>query len=376
MTLYGVEWTFTVGDYRFEIGFDSGNECGLDQRDVYVSRRVPIQSVDLALFTGSRLLAAYRGPDGEERRRAFDDEVAQARARAQEPHATPHAQHASANAKSGAKRLRREAHRRERQAVRQVEAALAQQLSALPRECFDLDQLAAGVARFEDPRPLRTFYFEEVNESHMRNFGRKYATDGAYRAQVDAGETSWAARNALFVRNLTALHQDPNRAKVSSHQWQATTVELWRWMGQHAATITALPEYLHLQQIDSIQAPSATELDPEVRAAVAAWNLVPGVETRFSCQGVSGVVTFGGRRIVVPSHHEALAYIQFAHLEEPVASVVVDFASGFLAVRILWAYEARSIFRLLSAGSAENVRFRLESERLAHEVRQRMLADP
>lgn len=82
MTLYGVEWTFTVGDYRFEIGFDSGNECGLDQRDVYVSRRVPIQPVDLALFTGSRLLAAYRGPDGEDRRRAFDDEVAQARSRA------------------------------------------------------------------------------------------------------------------------------------------------------------------------------------------------------------------------------------------------------------------------------------------------------
>lgn len=364
MTLYGVEWTFKAGDYRFEIGFDSGNECGLDQRDVYVSERVPIQSIDLATLPGPQLLAAYRGSDGEERRRVFDAEMAQAR--------TSHDQHVKA--KANARRPRRQARQGERQAIREVERALARQLSALPRDCFDLDQLASAVVRFENPRFLRAFYFEEVNESHIRNFGHKYATDGAYRAQVDAGATPWAARNALFVRNLTALHQDSEHAMLSAHQWQATAVELWRWIDRHAATITALPEYQDLQQIDSAQLPSATALDPEIRAAVAAWNVVPGVETRFSCQGVTGIVTWGGRRIVVPSHHEALAYIQFAHLEEPVTSVVVDLAPAFPAVRIVWGHEARSIFRLVSASSAENVRFRLESTQLAHEVRQRMPA--
>src|SRR5437588_12767752 len=40
---------------------------------------------------------------------------------------------------------------------------------------------------------------------HTRNFCRKFALDEAYRKLVLAGETRWARRNALFVRNLLSV---------------------------------------------------------------------------------------------------------------------------------------------------------------------------
>ena len=36
MTFAGTEWAYAIGPYQFAAWFDSGNTCGLDQRDLVV----------------------------------------------------------------------------------------------------------------------------------------------------------------------------------------------------------------------------------------------------------------------------------------------------------------------------------------------------
>src|SRR5262245_27194579 len=39
MTIYGIESTWTIGDYRFEVAYDSGGGCGLDERTIWWQQR-------------------------------------------------------------------------------------------------------------------------------------------------------------------------------------------------------------------------------------------------------------------------------------------------------------------------------------------------
>jgi len=236
---------------------------------------------------------------------------------------------------------------------------------------------AAG--RFDEPRRLRSFYFGDASERHIAHFVHQYATDRAYRAEVDAGTTTWAVRDALFERNAHALVDSPAGLAASGRRggWAALAETWWRWIGAHAAAIAALPEYRRLQQLDTAQDPHATELDPEIAASVVAWNDVPGVVTRFSCQGVSGTLAYEGRRLLVPSYHEPLAYIQFARHHEPVASLVEELAPAYPDVALSWGVgtDPRCIHRLLSVGSDHHVGFRAASAQLASAVLARVRAD-
>src|SRR5215813_8480947 len=70
-------------------------------------------------------------------------------------------------------------------------------------------------------------------------------------------------------------------------------------------------------------------------AAVAAWNALSGVATRFSCQGVSGLVTYKGRQILVVSPHEACAYTEFASIANAAAGAVYDLAADYPTISVV-----------------------------------------
>jgi hypothetical protein len=385
MTLYDMEWKVQHGAYRFEIWFDSGNECGLDQRDVFVRERTPIERVPLKSIPGRRLLAAYRGADRAAREAAFAEAVAQLEARFAPALQTP--AQASASVQPHAqldKEQRRQRNRQRRhlqkqrhaarveqgQATQRLEEALRKELAALPQDQFDLEQLAYHVQRFDDGHFLRSFYFEEVNDAHIRNFVRKYAEDSSYRTAVDAGTTPWARRNALFTRNLWI-----------ERPTDAAAERLWRWFCEHAEAILALPEYVSLQARDSAFDPDTSrEYDPEIRAAVAAWNRVPGVQTRWSCQGVSGVVVFQGHEIYAATPHVARAYVEFAAFSELAANAVRDLAPDYPTLEVQesvhrtgagnatdWQVE-RSVSTLRSLTATANLAFRQDCVRLAEAV--------
>lgn len=381
MTFHAVEWNAHYGPYRFEVWFDSGNECGLEQRDVYVRERTPIERVPLTSVPGRLLLTAYRGADRAAREVAFGEAVAQVEAQFAPALQTP--AQASALAQPPAqqdkaqrrrkKKQRRAAQMEQGRAIQALVEALRKELAVLPREQFDLERLALQVERYDETRFLRSFYFDEVNESHIRNFCRKYATVPAYRAEVDAGTTPWARRNALFVRNLLAM---PPTTELAAER-------LWGWLCDHAEAILALPDYARLQQCDTAFDPQMSrEYDPEIRAAVAAWNQVSGVETRWSCQGVSDVVTYHGHQVFAVTPHVAHAYIEFATFSAPAADAVRTLAPSYPTVQIVEETRLsgagndrqteRSIVQIQSTAPTANLAFRQDCIRLAEEVRQRL----
>jgi len=124
MTLYGVEETYHFGEFKFEVGFDSGFETGLDQRDVWVT--------------------------------------------------------------------------------------------GLPVERDENDK----------SRHLRAFYFDEVNNTHIRAFCKKFAEDAEYREQCLAQTTDWAIRNALFYRNI-GMVETPAMQSLHGEQ------NLWGFLKEH-----------------------------------------------------------------------------------------------------------------------------------------------
>ena len=202
-------------------------------------------------------------------------------------------------------------------ALQRLEVEFARrELWPLDRRWFDRDMLQAQSRVYSEEFPLRDFYFEEANYPHIRNFCHKFALDEAYRQQVLAGETRWAKRNALFVRN-PALAGRRRRAALERAGLRAPGARVFRWVDAHVEEIRALPEYQRLEEEDSAFQPSAGELDPLIRQAVEALNRIPGVSTQFSCQGVSGKVRFEGRELLVVSPHEQYAYVSFSELRWP-----------------------------------------------------------
>jgi len=121
----------------------------------------------------------------------------------------------------------------------------------------------------------------------------------------------------------------------------------------------SLPQYQHIQAIESQFEPKYQELDPEIRQAVERFNQVPGVKTQFSCQGVTGMVEFQGITFLVVSPHERLAYITFAEFPYSIEVKLREHLTAYSAAR----YENK---RLLSSGN--NVAFRENVVRIAEQL--------
>ncbi len=208
MTLYGVERTFRYDPFRLQIAYDSGNEIGLEQRDIHWSEK---QS------------------DG----------------------------------------------------------------------------------KWTEPKFLRSFYFDDVRLNYMQNFCKKFAENSAYRSVCLAGTTDWSVRDALFRRNL-GWEYFQERMVIEMLGDEEKTYQFFK---KHWQAIVRLPEYQRIQQLDTQFIPSPTILDPEIAPVVYEFNQIPGVKTRFSCQGVSGTVEYEGLDILVVSPHARLGFIWFEALD-------------------------------------------------------------
>ncbi len=361
-------------NYRFVVEFDSGSETGSNQLTVWVAEKLDIVTVPLKQFVVAQLLSALVEPERSrlhaalaEERRACRQPFEQEIANLQQPFSAAgekREQKLPEKVKRKARKLREQM----KSDLQRLEVEFARrELWPLDRQCYDLHILQAHSRAYGEEFSLRNFYFEEANDPHIRNFCRKFALDEAYRKLVLAGETRWARRNALFVRNLLSVVGE-DALLSSGRDYARLAHDFFRWVDAHVEEILALPEYQRLKAEDSAFQPSAGELDPLIRPAVEALNRIPGVTTRFSCQGVSGKVRFGGRELLVVSPHEEYAYVSFSDLSQPardvIAALLPSFPGATLA-RIPCNFVLGSLLR----STGDNLRFRQELVELAERAK-------
>jgi hypothetical protein len=173
------------------------------------------------------------------------------------------------------------------------------------------------VQRAEGDHFLRTFYFDEVNDRYIHNFCRKYATDPAYRIDVENGVAPWVERNALFLKNLESRAFREEIGDLPPNEQGVLVLEalferqFFLWICRHVKGILADPEYQRLKRSDqaSDTACRSGAVDPGMQMVVAAWSAIPGVVVSSSCQGVGGIVRYGGRALLVPSEHDECANV-------------------------------------------------------------------
>lgn len=164
--------------------------------------------------------------------------------------------------------------------------------------------------KWADGEYLRSFYFEDANETQMRQFCRQFAADAAYRESCLNSTADWAQRDKLYRRNIAAeFGHDTDLIRALGEP-----INAYHFIKRHWAAVVALPEYQRIQALDSSFNPNMVDLDPEIEEAVYAFNRLEGVETRLSCQGVSGTVAYEGIEFLTVSPHNRFAYIAFSEI--------------------------------------------------------------
>jgi hypothetical protein len=365
--------TMYYGNCRFVVEFDAGSETGSNQLTVWVAEKADIDTTPLKEFGAAQLLSALVEPERsrlhaklEEERHACQEPFELEIANLQQPfRATGEKQGRKMPEK--VKRKARKLREQMKSDLQRLEVEFARrELWSLDRRWFDRDMLQAQSRVFGEELPLRDFYFEEANGPHICNFCRKFALDEAYRKPVLAGGTRWARRNELFLRNLpSVVGEDALLSNGRDDDHQAR--DFFRWVDAHVEEILALPEYQRRKREDSAFKPSAGELDPLILPAVEALNRIPGVTTRFSCQGVSGKVRFQGRELLVVSPHEECAYVSFSELGRPARDAFAAQLPSFPSVtdaRIPCNFALGPVLR----STGDNLRFREELVELAERV--------
>jgi hypothetical protein len=210
--------TMYYGDHKFDVELDTGSETGANQLIIWGAEKLNIDTVPLKQFGVAQLLNALIEPERarlhaklEEEKLACQQSFELEIASLQRPYTVPgekQGQKIPEKVKRKARKLREQM----KAARPRLEVEFARrELWSLDRQWFDRDTLQAQSCIYGEDFSLRDFYFEEANYPHIRNFCRKFALDEAYRKPVLAGETRWAKRNALFVRNLLAqIGQEPH----------------------------------------------------------------------------------------------------------------------------------------------------------------------
>jgi hypothetical protein len=324
MGMYGVEEECWVGEYHFEVNFSNDYAVGLCQRDIWVARRKMLEDLALTDFTGPQLLGAYDGPDQDVQKEAFAHRLEALRTSYKEARRAPHA---------NSTRLTRH----EKRDLKRLEKALAQEWCALDRSHFDLSRVQDQVQHTEGDHFLRSFYFDEVNDRSIHHFCRTYATDPTYRADVENGGAMWIERNALFLKHLESRAFRETVGELPPNDQGVAVLEalfeehFFRWICQHAKSNLADPEYQRLKQRDQASDVACQNgvVDPGMREVVAAWNAVPGVVVSSSCQGASGIITYAGKTLLVPSAHDECATIVIVLEDEALGSMIEDCLSTF-----------------------------------------------
>jgi len=355
-------------NYLFRVELDTGAETGTNQLTVWCAEKVNTAAIPLAHFKPHQLLKALMEPyksslhtqleqEKCDHRRLFENEMTNL----QNPSL------AASNEKSQPAKIKyriNDLHKQMNIALQRVEADFMHRvLPGLDKDCFDVEILQKESRLFDDEHFLRDFYFEESNKQHIRSFCRKFATNEAYRQRVMAREVSWAKRNALFLRNLFTLFGEQVHS-TNSYEYENKARDFFHWISKYYEPILALPEYGRLQQIDNAFTPDPIELDPSIRPAVELLNRIPGVTTRYSCQGVSSKVQFQGRDLLVVSEHDEYAYVSFSQLEEPAKKAIAQAILQFPAITDTPLPGNFALWSVLRS-TGDNIRFRAEIIELA-----------
>jgi hypothetical protein len=215
--------------------------------------------------------------------------------------------------------------------------------------------------RWSEPLWVRSFYFEDCDQQHIRNFCKKFAQDQAYRSACVRGTTDWSQRDRLFVRNIAPPF------------WQASAVirtlgdpqQAYAFFKQHWKAIITHPSYQQILAADSTFQPSSTIVDPEIQAAVQLFNTVPAVRTKFSCQGVSGTVCYANLDILVVTPHERFGYIWFDTIPPATEQQLIHYLTASSG-----AEYQQSVKQLVSTGN--NRVFRATAYYLAQQLLQKV----
>lgn len=362
--------TIYNGRYKFDVELDTGSETGANQLTIWAAEQLPVDTLPLKQFGTARLLNALIEPErgrlhaglaAEKRacQQSFETEIASL----QHPYAVP-GEKQGQKLPAKVKRKVRKLHAQMKTALQRLEADFVRrEIWPLERRWFDHEALQARSHFYGEAFSLRTFYFAEANDQYIHNFCRKFALDETYQQRVLAGETRWAQRDALFVRNL--FTQIDKATPLSNKQrYDHKAREFFHWVDTHLEEILALPDYQALKLKDSAFQPSANDIDLLIQPAVAALNRIPGVTTQFSCQGVSGKVRYQGRELLAVSPHEEYAYVSFSELQGPAHNAIHALLSlfpGITAARIPGNVVLRSVLR----STGDNPRFRAELFELA-----------
>jgi len=328
MGLYGVEKAFWVGDAYLEVSFSNDNVVGLCQRDVTVGHRRKGEDLALTGFTGPQLFEASCGPDHDARKEAFAQRLEALRASYKEARRTPHA--------NSTHLLRHKT-----KDLKRLEKALAQELCPLDRSQINLNRVQGQVQHTKGDHVLRSFSFDEVDDRSIHHFCRKYATDVAYRADVENGAALWVC--------------------------------------QHTREILADQEYQRLKQSGQASAAACRHglVDPGMWEVVAVWDALPGVVVSISCQGASGVISYGGKTLVVPSARDKWVIIVVGLDDEAVIEVIEGRMVAFPLIclmqyaRPVGSYSAapRKHCRMRSQNVTSKAQVRQELMGVAGEVR-------
>lgn len=361
------------GNYLFRVELDTGAETGENQLTVWFAEKINTASFPLTRFKPEQLFKALLEPYKSSLHAQLEQEKSQRRKPFQEEIDGLRNSFAASEKRKVPAKVKRQINDLRRQmniALKRQEADFTHRaVLPLDRSCFDMEILQSSSNYFEHERFLRDFYFEEASKQYIRNFCRKFANDEIYRQRVLAQEISWSKRNALFLRNLFTLfgeHFHPTDA----HEYEKKAHDFFHWINQHYKEILALPEYQKLQQLDNAFMPNANELDPFIRPAVELLNRIPGITTRYSCQGVSGKVQFQGYSLLVVSEHEEYAYVSFAQMEQPAKNIIEGLLSQFPSITNAQLPGTFALWSVLRS-TGDNLRFRTELRELA----QRALAE-
>jgi hypothetical protein len=214
-----------------------------------------------------------------------------------------------------------------------------------------------------EPKFVRSFYFEDVKLSYMKNFCRKFATDAEYREASVNKETDWAIRDGLFERNAFESLVYP--ALIT--QALGDVPDVWNFIKKHYTQIVAHPDYDRIKALDTAFEPIYTTLDPEIVPAVNAFNQITGVETQFSCQGVTGTIPYEGMEFLVDSYHYRYAYISFKTVAQEVEQQLLPIVQASKTMRIKPSYGFQSTSVMLQS-TGDNLAFLRDAEALAQQL--------
>jgi hypothetical protein len=214
------------------------------------------------------------------------------------------------------------------------------------------------------PKYLRSFFFESDPWGHAEQFCEKVAGDGSYRADLTRGTLAFQKRDRIFERSLqwmdASVDFGPRSAisvgpGVTARQGRANVSAMHQTTERRDAAACRLLRFIddHLEQIGEIDSssfqPSREDLDPEIASGVQALNAA-GIETVFSCQGISGLLVIDDVELVVEKFHEPLAYVQCVSLPERAAIRIAE--DGAISLREWWPGQLRLVSPHPSANRA------------------------